>query len=224
MQDGEGGREAVVTERPESPESPEHEHDLALIARFRDGDVDALDQLVRLHGRAVYSFIYRFLGPDPFVDDVYQDVWVRVTRSVARFGGRSRFTTWLFQITRNICIDHLRKRKRRGHHLSIDEPLHGGDEDDGPYRNAIAADQEPVEDAVAHKELIRHVEEAVAELPPEQKEIFLLRRSTDMTFEEISQMSGVPRNTVKSRMRYALENIRRFLKERNIGKEVVSNG
>jgi RNA polymerase sigma-70 factor, ECF subfamily len=199
--------------------------DMELIDRYVRGDIDGLDQLVRRHGKAVYSFIYRFLGTDPYVDDVYQDVWMRVVKSLAKFGGRSRFTTWLFQITRNICIDHLRKRKRRGNPLSIDEPSpSGGGGEEGPYRNYIKSKDDPVDEIVERRELLQHLEEAVAQLPDDQREVFLLREKTAMTFEEISAMSGVPRNTVKSRMRYALENIRRFLKTRNIGQEVTTNG
>lgn len=208
----------------ESPDK-DKQRDLELIDRYLRGEIQALDQLIRLHGRAVYSFIYRFLGSDPYVDDVYQDVWMRVVKSLAKFGGRSRFTTWLFQITRNICIDHLRKRKRRGPMLSLDEPSGGGSSDeDGPYRDYIVAKGPAVDEVVASRELQQHIEDAVAQLPEEQKEVFLMRENTDMTFEEISNASGVPRNTVKSRMRYALENIRRFLKHRNIGHEVMSNG
>lgn len=206
-------------------QDPGKAEDLELIDRYLRGDVDGLDQLVRRHGRAVYSFIYRFLGTDPYVDDVYQDVWMRVVKSLAKFGGRSRFTTWLFQITRNICIDYLRKRKRRGNPLSLDEPSpSGGGDEEGPYRNYIQSKDAPVDEIVDRRELAKHLEEAVAQLPDDQREVFLLREKTSMTFEEISTMSGVPRNTVKSRMRYALENIRRFLQKRNIGREVMTNG
>jgi RNA polymerase sigma-70 factor, ECF subfamily len=197
--------------------------DLELIDHYLRGDLDGLDQLVRRHGRAVYSFIFRFLGTDPYADDVYQDVWMRVVKSLAKFGGRSRFTTWLFQITRNICIDHLRKRKRRGNPLSLDEPSSRGGGEEGPYKNYITSKDTPVDEMVARRELVQYLEEAVAQLPDDQREVFLLREKTALTFEEISAMSGVPRNTVKSRMRYALENIRRFLKRRNIGREVMTN-
>lgn len=199
--------------------------DLALIERYvQNDDLEALDQLVKRHGRAVYSFIYRFLGADPHIDDVYQDVWMRVLKSVARFGGRSRFTTWLFQITRNICIDHLRRRKRQGPTLSLDDASLGRSEDEGLFRDTITAKGPSVEEVVSRRELRRHLEDAIAQLPPDQREVFLLREKTDMTFEEISEMSGVPRNTIKSRMRYALENIRRYMKRRRSGSKVTNHG
>ena len=197
--------------------------DLQLVQSFVSGDNVSFDRLVGRHGRAVYSFIYRFLGTDPHVDDVYQDVWLRVFKSLARFGGRSRFTTWLFQVTRNICIDHLRRRKRRGRMMSIDDTS-GRNEEGGPFKDQIPGREVDAEKLAENRELWQHVERAIAELPENQREVFLLREQTALTFEEISEMSGVPRNTVKSRMRYALENIRGYMKRRNILKEVMTHG
>ena len=198
--------------------------DIDLINRYVDGDIEALDVLCRRHGSAVYSFIYRFLGPDTHTDDVYQDVWMRVVKSLKNFRGQSRFTTWVFQVTRNICIDHLRKRRRRGPMLSLDEPLGRSGDEDGTFKDMIASDDRPVGATVSDHELIRHVREAIEHLPDEQREVFLLRESTALTFEQISELSGIPRNTVKSRMRYALSNIRRFLKQRKISEEVMTHG
>lgn len=198
----------------EGLESPEHEHDMRLIDSYLAGQVSALNALVDLHGRAVYSYIYRFLGSDSHIDDVYQDVWMRVVKSVKNFGGRSRFTTWLFQLTRNICIDHLRRRQRQIKALSINEA--GGGDDDSPKIVPVATD-EAAETIVERDELVVLLEKAIEQLPDEQREVLLLRRYTTMTFQDISEMSGVPRNTVKSRMRYALENIRRTLKVEKSG-------
>jgi len=203
-------------------EEVEHLEDLALIARFNTGEADALGELVKRHGRAVYSFIYRFLGTDSAIDDVYQEVWIRVIRSVARFKGGSRFTTWLFQITRNICIDTLRKRKRRGKMLSLEDSR--GTDGEGSLRDLLTASGPSVGEMVSSQEFQESLTEAIQKLPEDQREVFLLRRNTALTFDEISELSGVPRNTVKSRMRYALQNIRRNLEKRIQGREALING
>ena len=177
--------------------------DASLLARFARGEARAMDALVRRHGDAVYGFVRRFLGPeDPQVDDVTQEVWLRVLRAHASFDGRSRFTTWLFSVTRNACTDALRRRLRRAPPSDADEP---------PPVERLEDPGPAVEERVSRRELAARVERAVASLPHDLREVFLLRETTDLTFEEIARALDVPRETVKSRMRYALERIRRSL-------------
>lgn len=182
--------------------------DQELLEAYRRGDARAMDQLVERHAGAVYAFARRMLGDGPQVDDLVQEVWLKVLRAGGAFDGRSRFTTWLFAVTRNACLDHARRRRRAPPEASaagpdLAEPVDGL-VDPGP----------PVLDRVAKKELSAMLEQAVAALPFEQREVFLLREQTDMTFHEISESLGLPRDTVKSRMRYALTHVRRFLRER----------
>src|SRR5688500_6660799 len=167
-----------------------------------------MDRLVERHAGAVYAFARRMVGDGAAADDLVQEVWLKVLRGTASFDGRSRFTTWLFAITRNACLDHARRRRRAPPEASAAEP--GAAEpvdglvDPGP----------PVLDRVARRELTAMLDQAVEALPIEQREVFLLREQTDMTFHEISESLGLPRDTVKSRMRYALAHVRRFLRDR----------
>jgi RNA polymerase sigma-70 factor, ECF subfamily len=188
------------------------ESEQALLERYRRGDARAMDRLVERHAGSVYAFARRMVGEGPAVDDLVQEVWLKVLRGSATFDGRSRFTTWLFSITRNACLDLARRRQRAPREVAATE--------DGPPPIEGAIDPgPPVLDRVARRELSAFVERAVEELPLEQREVFLLREQTDMTFHEISAALGVPRETVKSRMRYALAHVRRFLRER-LGLEV----
>lgn len=176
--------------------------DEALLARYARGEARAMDALVRRHGGAVYGFVRRFLGEhDPQVDDVTQEVWLRVLRAHGSFDGRSRFTTWLFTITRNTSTDALRRRLRRPA-PSVAPEVAESVPDPGPG----------AEERAARRELTARVQRAVGELPEEQREVFLLREQTDLTFEEIARVLELPRETVKSRMRYALERLRRSLR------------
>ena len=181
--------------------------DQELLASYRNGDPASMDALVDRHGAAVYAFVRRTLGSSPAIDDLTQEVWLRVIRHSATFGGRSRFTTWLFTVTRNTCIDHLRKMRRRQPPHQADRPVSfrlDDLEDPGP----------PIVEHLARRELTAFVEEAVAELPDAQRDVFLLREQTDLTFTEIARMLDLPRDTVKSRMRYALATIRRSVRRR----------
>jgi len=192
------------------------ESDLELLRRYRRGDARAMDALVERHGSSVYAFCRRYLGAGVAVDDVVQEVWLRVLRASAGFDGRSRFTTWLFSIARNACIDSLRRlQRRRGRAPGPDE---------APERiEAVEDPGPPVLDRVARQELSGLVEDAVDGLPDHLKEVFLLREQTDMTFTEIAESIDAPRETVKSRMRYALERIRRAVRSR-LGEEVGPRG
>jgi RNA polymerase sigma-70 factor (ECF subfamily) len=186
--------------------------DATLLARYRRGDARAMDRLVDRHGPSVYAFVRRMLGDSPVVDDLVQDVWVKVLRSPDSFDGRARLTTWLFAVARNACLDHLRRDQRR---RGVPDPV--SDSDDGAPGGAAARAVDPgppVLDAVAKRELGQLVERAVAELPPAQREVFLLREGTDLSFTEIGESLGLPKDTVKSRMRYAVEHVRRFLRDR----------
>ena len=183
--------------------------DLELLERYRRGDARAMDRLVERHAGAVYAFARRMVGDGPLVEDLVQEVWLKVLRGTSGFDGRSRFTTWLFAVTRNACLDHARRRRRAPVvEEAADAPA------DGAGVDGLADPSPPVIDRVARRELSGLLEQAVAALPLEQREVFLLREQTDMSFQEISAALGVPRDTVKSRMRYALGHVRRFLRER----------
>jgi RNA polymerase sigma-70 factor (ECF subfamily) len=191
------------------------EGEAALLKRFALGQTDAMERLVERHGSSVYAFVRRFLGNDPIADDVYQEVWLKVIRYADRFEGRSRFTTWLFQITRNVCMDHRRStmRRKQGVSLERDGSLATDGGEGVPLRDQIADRSASTEERVAASEERAHVERAIAMLPEEQREVLLLREKTELTFEEIAEVSGLSPNTVKSRMRYALVNLRKALKE-----------
>ncbi len=190
------------------------EGDAALLRKFSLGQTDAMERLVQRHGSSVYAFVRRFLGSTPVADDVYQEVWLKVIRYADRFEGRSRFSTWLFQITRNVCMDHRRSslRRKEGVSLERDGALSPEGGDGVPLRDQVADRAPATDDRVAGDEERAAIEHAIAQLPDEQREVLLLREKTELTFEEIAELAGLSPNTVKSRMRYALLNLRKALK------------
>lgn len=194
------------------------ETDESLLARFARGEPEALDALVARHGGTVYAFLRRFLGgaaanaaTSPVADDCYQEVWLKVIRYAGKFEGRSRFTTWLFQIARNVCLDARRAKKRRPDPSSLEREGGTGEGETTSLREHVADPGPGTDERAASREEQAAVTAALATLPDEQREVVLLRETTGLTFEEIGALAGLSTNTVKSRMRYALQNLRRAL-------------
>jgi RNA polymerase sigma-70 factor (ECF subfamily) len=195
---------AVTSARTESDE--------ALMIRFQSGERTAFTQLVRRHQVGLYNFALRQLRVQSLAEDVVQEAFVRVVQNALDFKHEARFSTWVYTITRNLCIDHLRKRALRKH-PSLDEAKRG-DEGEGPTLGEQTADTRAnVERQVTGVELKERIAIAVDELPDDQREVFLLREMSNLPFKEIAEITGVPENTVKSRMRYALERLQSALSE-----------
>lgn len=185
--------------------------DETLMLRYQQGDRAAFAQLVRRHQTALFNFALRQVRIPQVAEDVVQESFVRVVQNAADFKHEARFTTWVYTITRNLCIDHLRKRALRKH-PSLDESR--GEEGDGPTLGEQTADpRASVEREATGTELKERIARAVDTLPDEQREVFLMREMANLPFKEIAEITGVPENTVKSRMRYALERLQEHLSE-----------
>jgi len=196
-------------------EGREEVTDEALMLRYQGGDRSAFATLVRRHKTPIYNFILRQIRSNPVAEDLTQDVFVRVVQSAADFRHSARFSTWVYTIARNLCIDQLRKAQLR-RHPSLDQPSGQAGQDDGPTLGEKMADAHPdriVDRAAIGRQMSEHIQRAVEELPDDQREVFLLREVGNIPFKEIATMIGVPENTVKSRMRYALERLQRALCE-----------
>ena len=186
--------------------------DESLMIRFQSGDRAAFTVLVRRHQGPLFNFALRYLRSSPVAEEVVQDAFVRVVQNAAEFKHEARFSTWLYTIARNLCIDQTRKRALR-RHPSLDEPRKA-EERDGPTLGEQTADgKASVERAVVSLEIRERVATAIDALPEEQREVFLMREVSNLPFKEIAEIVGVSENTVKSRMRYALERLQEALCE-----------
>jgi RNA polymerase sigma-70 factor (ECF subfamily) len=184
-----------------------------LMMRFQGGDRAAFAVLVQRHKTAFYNFVLRLVRSPSAAEDLVQDVFVKVVHSAVDFKHESKFSTWAYTIARNVCIDHLRKMSLR-QHASLDQAR--GDEPDGPTLLDRTADSHPrasVERTAIGAELGQRIARSVEALPEEQREVFLLRELANLPFKDIAGITGVPENTVKSRMRYALERLQESLSE-----------
>jgi RNA polymerase sigma-70 factor (ECF subfamily) len=197
------------------PLSREEVTDEVLMMRFQGGDQSAFARLVRRHKTPVYNFILRSVRSREVAEDLVQDVFVKVVQNAAEFKHEARFSTWAYTIARNVCIDHLRKAALR-RHPSLDQAANNNSGEDGPTLGERIADSHfgaAVDRVAIGTELGQRITRAVEELPPEQREVFLLREVANVPFKEIAEIVGVPENTTKSRMRYALERLQQALAE-----------
>jgi RNA polymerase sigma-70 factor (ECF subfamily) len=184
--------------------------DEALMLRYRDGDVRAFELLVTRHRKPVFNFILRFVRDPAQAEDVTQETFLRLVKSADAYERQAKFTTWLYTIARNLCIDAARRGKHRKA-ASLDAPI---DDDSGAALLDLVPDGAAGVDRQAQsRELAVRLRAAIESLPDEQREIFLLREVADLQFNEIAAVVGCPENTVKSRMRYALEKLREALEE-----------
>ena len=191
---------------------PTEATDESLMIRFQSGEEGAFAFLLRRHQSPLYNFALRHLGSTSAAEEVVQDAFVRVVQSAGEFKHEARFSTWLYTIARNLCVDQMRRAALR-RHPSLDGPGRA-DGHDGPTLGERTADgRADVERAVASGEIRERVLAAVARLPSEQREVFLLREVSSLPFTEIARIVGVSENTVKSRMRYALERLQAGLSE-----------
>lgn len=180
---------------------------------FRSGNARAFETLVRRHRGPVFNFIFRFTGQKARAEDLLQETWLKVVRSSTEYEPKAKFTTWVYTIARNLCVDSARKESYRQAE-SIDAPADARAEADGRSMGETLPDSSVAPDRAAHNIRLRPLlEQALLSLPAEQREVFVLREYSGIAFKDIAVVTGVPENTVKSRMRYALEGLRRKLEE-----------
>jgi RNA polymerase sigma-70 factor (ECF subfamily) len=184
--------------------------DEALMLRYRDGDVRAFEVLVTRHRKAIYNFILRFVRDPAQAEDVLQETFLRVVKGADAYEKQAKFTTWLYTIARNLCVDASRRGKHRKA-ASLDAPI--GDDEGAALIDLVAGGEPTADKQAISRELGVRLKRAIESLPDEQREIFLLREVSDLQFNEIAQIVGCPENTVKSRMRYALEKLREALED-----------
>ena len=181
--------------------------DEALVARYRRGEVAAFESLLDRHGRGVHRFLARFVGDPARAEELSQDCWLRFVNAAPRWTEGGRFKTWLYAVARNLATDEARRIAHRTH-ASLDASVRGR-----PVSELVPDGARAPEDAAGDAQVRPRLLRAIGELPAEQREVFLLREYEGVSFAEISVVTGAPVPTVKSRMRYALEALRRALQE-----------
>jgi RNA polymerase sigma-70 factor (ECF subfamily) len=172
--------------------------DEELMLAYAGGDLIAFEMLYKRHRGMLYRFLLRALRHRADADELFQDTWSRLIAARERYRPDARFTTWLLQIAHNLVIDRFRRQR----------PQASDEETETVFRNLDAPESEQPERALTEFEQRRRLQLALEELPDEQRVAFLLRVESGLGLEEIAVITGAGRETVKSRLRYALARIR----------------
>ena len=167
--------------------------------RYRDGDVAAFEMLYARHRGGLYRYLLRQLGTPALAEELYQDVWARIIQARGRYEPRAKFTTWAYRIAHNRLMDHFRAA-----HVPLAEP-------DDQALEELPDDAPPAWETLDRERAANAIASAVAQLPAAQRDAFLMQHEGGLSLEEIAQATGTSRETVKSRLRYAMARLRERL-------------
>jgi RNA polymerase sigma-70 factor, ECF subfamily len=179
--------------------------DAILVERCLNGHDEAWEELVRTHTRRVYAICYRFTGRDSEAQDLTQDVFMRIFRSLGSFrSGEGSFSVWMTRLTRNLLIDHYRRTKAQRMTESLEDQL--------PVLEEKSLTGSRTDAMLVGREASELLQRALSKLSPELREAIILRDLEEMEYREIAQALNVPEGTVKSRLNRGRSELARLLR------------
>lgn len=184
-----------------------------LMIRYAQGGEAEFEVLLSRFRRPLFGFLCRMLGRTDKAEDVFQEVFYEVIRGRRQYRPDAKFSAWIYRIARNRAVDRLRRDSFR-EMTSLDELVDQDNENGRTRLTRMEAQAPNPEELMQCLELETAVEKALASLPVEQREVFWLKEKSNLTLAEVAAVTGVSLNTVKSRLRYALEKIRTELTRR----------
>ncbi|MGK0388244.1 MAG: RNA polymerase sigma factor (sigma-70 family) [Maribacter sp.] len=184
-------------------------NDQTLIVQYLEGDERAFEELLNRHKDRIYTQIYLFVKDNALAEDIFQDVFIKIidTLRKGKYNHEGKFVQWAMRIAYNMCVDHFRRNKRR----PMVSPT-----DTFDIFDVLQMSDDDAETSIIKSETHQKIRQLVDQLPPEQREVVVLRHYADMSFKEIAKLTRVSINTALGRMRYALINIRKMVEEKKI--------
>jgi RNA polymerase sigma-70 factor (ECF subfamily) len=183
--------------------------DIELINRALSGDQQAYCDILKRYRAPLYNLLYRMVRDKMETEDLVQEAFIKAFGSLDTFNDEYAFSTWLYKIAINNCIDHFRKRKLKT--FSLDKPI---DSQDGEIRREFPDATYQPDKALLSKEKDKLIEEAIQSLPEKYRISIVLRHSEDKSYEEISEILKIPLGTVKARIFRAREMLKKQLKNK----------
>jgi RNA polymerase sigma-70 factor (ECF subfamily) len=183
--------------------------DAALMLQVKQGDTAAFTTLVEKYKQPVTNLVRRTLRDETEAEDLAQNVFVQVWKSASRYESRAKFSTWLFTIARNLCLNEIRRRSRHPAE-SLDAPH--PDQEDQPRHQIEDVKNFSPPDSLLHGELALKIEEALADLPENQRTAILLCRQDELSYEEIAEVLGCSLSATKSLIHRGRETLKEKLK------------
>lgn len=183
--------------------------DKELVNLYLAGDERAFAELLNRHKDKIYTTIYLFVKDELIAEDIFQETFIKVIETLRKnkYYEDGKFAPWVLRIAYNLCVDYYRKTKR----TPVVTMSDGQDIFKVLPFDTVLPDQK-----IAQEQVASQIQDLIAQLPDEQKEVVLLRHYADLSFKEIADMTNVSINTALGRMRYALINIRRMIQEKQI--------
>ena len=184
-------------------------NDQQLIASYLDGDERAFEELLNRHQQKIYTSIYLFVKDQSLAEDIFQEVFIKIidTLRKGKYNHEGKFLQWAMRIAYNMCVDYFRRNKRRPKVSPTEE---------FDIFDVLQSHDDNAEQAIMKSQTHDKVRRLVDMLPPEQREVVILRHYADMSFKEIAKLTRVSINTALGRMRYALINIRKMVEEKEV--------
>src|SRR4051812_36160811 len=183
--------------------------DAALMLRVKQGDRDAFAELVEKYKQPVMNLVFRTLRDPTEAEDLAQHVFIQVYKSAHRYEVSAKFSTWLFTIARNLCLNEIRRRSRHPAD-SLDQHLAG--EEDQPARDISDRKAFAAPDEMLNRELVEKIDEALADLPENQRTAIQLCRQEELSYEDIAEVLGCSLSATKSIIHRAREVLKQRLK------------
>ena len=190
-------------------------NDKELVMRYRQGDVASFQILVDRYQNKIYSYVLMLVKDKQLADDIFQDTFLKIIRTIKAgvYKEEGKFIQFAMRIAHNLIIDHFRKAKR----LPMVDPTK---EDYDMLDNARFMDPS-IEEQMVTEQIYDDVRKMIEYLPEEQREVLVMRMYDDMSFKEIAEATNVSINTALGRMRYALINLRKMAKQKNVALTVA---
>ncbi|TRX58401.1 sigma-70 family RNA polymerase sigma factor [Fulvivirga sp. M361] len=183
--------------------------DSQLVSLYKNGNEEAFEQLLNRYKAKVFTTIYLIVKDNYVAEDLLQETFVKVVRTIkeGRYNEEGKFLPWLMRIAHNLAIDYFRKDKRYPTVVL---------EDGSKVLNTLQFAEDSVESIQVQRDMHSKLRELIQELPTAQREVLMMRHYMEMSFQEIAESTGVSINTALGRMRYALINLRKKMKQYNI--------
>lgn len=180
-----------------------------LLVRALSGKEESFEELVRRYQRPITNYIYRMVGNYDSALDVTQEVFIKVYNSMASYRSDYKFSTWLYKISHNASIDHLRRNSHHEQSLEVEG-------ENGSYQLEFHSQRLSPEQERERSEWREEIEAVVAGLPAGYRELILFRHERDMSYDEIAEITNLPLGTVKNRLFRAREMMREMLERRGV--------
>ncbi|MFO7613380.1 MAG: sigma-70 family RNA polymerase sigma factor [Bacteroidales bacterium] len=184
--------------------------DKELINRYLNGNEQSLEKLIHRHKRKVFAYIMMIVKDDQLADDIFQDTFIKVINTIrsGAYKEEGKFIQWVMRIAHNLIIDHFRRAKRI--------PVINNNSDEFDIFDMVRITDPSIEEQMITDQIHSDLRLLIELLPGEQKEVLMMRHYANMSFKDIAEATDVSINTALGRMRYALINLRKIIREKNL--------